>query len=216
MVHLRCLGSMRVAEARRATGTGQPVREGSDVIVSIPSRALDGGSGCVQHPLMRSRQGPRGRELFDAISTSLIRPRERFVELPSLGRPTPEEVNWRLHSPPGSLRGARDAVMRAITIEQWFAYLEGTDVPWALRAVRYLRWIIARHEERIMHHAFDHGYGWDELGSYLGVSRQAVAQRWGERLWPREPPAPRSAPGPPDGSSPGLPDGSSPAPGTTP
>jgi len=112
---------------------------------------------------------------------NLVRPREGFVDLPSLGCPTDEEINWRRHIRPGS-PARRAAALRAKTFAEWAEHLAGDDIPWALRAARYLKYIIVRHEQRIARLAVEQGYGWDEIGVYLGVSRQAVAQRFGRLL----------------------------------
>lgn len=125
--------------------------------------------------------------MADGPFHSLVRPREPFVELPSLGAPTEAERDWRRTIARGSMREHWQARIRAITFEEWGHHLAGADLEWALRAVRYLKHILARHEERIIRTAFEQDWGWDKIGSYLGVSRQAVAQRWGPRLAPTDP-----------------------------
>ena len=112
----------------------------------------------------------------------LVRPREPLVELPSLGFPTEEERAWRRTIARGSMRAHWEARIRAITFEEWGRHVAGDDLEWALRAVRYLKHIVTGHEERIIRSAFEQDWGWDKIGAILGVSRQAVAQRWGPRM----------------------------------
>lgn len=114
--------------------------------------------------------------------THLVRPREPFVELPALGFPSAEDVERDRATQVsgrkggGGMRAWREARIRSITWEGWGEHLTGEDIEWALRAVRYLKYILRRREQRAIEAALRANMGWDAIGAILGVSRQAVAQ----------------------------------------
>lgn len=124
----------------------------------------------------------------------LSEPTERWVPIPHAGMP-PESERRPSRKVLIGLRPRErlDALVRGRTIEDWIGDLTGTsyasryDLKWSLRAVRYLKQIIAVHEERVVRQAREWRWPWDQIAAYLGVSRQAVHKRWAKRM--AEPPS---------------------------
>lgn len=62
----------------------------------------------------------------------------------------------------------------------------GPDPAQGLRAARDLRELAERLESLQVHNARDHGWSWQEIAFFLGVSKQAVHKKYAGR---RRPPA---------------------------
>lgn len=115
---------------------------------------------------------------------------EMFAGSPTLGRPAREDALWRrrfAHGTPTIV--LRNAYFQTISSITWLRWLESDDVRDGLRAVHYLGHFVSAHEERLVRLARDGGCPWHDIAWYLGVSRQAVHQRWAKRLREAEPPA---------------------------
>lgn len=129
---------------------------------------------------MRPGTSPDRRpELSNRRSTKTA---ERFVFLDHGGFPT--DADWERRRRETDLTGPDRwrAFISSKELRSWLGHLVDEHIATALRAVRYLRHIAVVHEERIIRRARAAGVSWEDIGYWLGVSRQAVHQRWSKRL----------------------------------
>jgi DNA-directed RNA polymerase specialized sigma24 family protein len=77
---------------------------------------------------------------------------------------------------------ARPSMLSADEVARYRRWLVGTDPHKRLQAIAKLRAMLHHIEESSVAACREAGYEWAEIGDALGISKQAVWQRWGRAV----------------------------------